>query len=88
MLTPAALFLGAAALLAVLKSPPRPLPARVSAPVRLTPSNTRPTWNPAAPLGERGESVVVLPYHPALRTVKLVEVFGLRRELLYSEVTE
>ena len=88
MLTPFALFLGAAALLAVLRSPPRPLPVRVSAPERLTPANTRPTWNPAAPLNERGESVALLPYHPALRAVKIVEVSGQRRELLYSEVAQ
>ncbi|MGY2892514.1 hypothetical protein [Deinococcus sp. UYEF24] len=82
MLIPATLFLGAATLLAVLKSPPRPLPARVSAPERLTPANTRPTWNPAAPLDERFEFVTVI---DQTRTTEIVEVLLGRRELVYAE---
>lgn len=85
MLIPAVLFLGAAISLAVLKSPPRPLAARVSAPERLTPANTRPTWNSAAPLGERYETVKIIdPY----RATKIVEVLLGRRELVYSEVVQ
>ena len=81
MLTPFVLFLGTAISLAVLKSPPRQLPARVSAPARLTPANTRPTWNSAAPLGERYETVKVIdPY----RATKIVEVLLGRRELVWT----
>jgi hypothetical protein len=81
MLTPFVLFIGTALLLAVLKSPAREF--AISAPERLTPDKTRPTWNPAAPLGERFESVTVLDQQ---RTTRIVEVMGARRELVW-EVT-
>jgi hypothetical protein len=85
MLVPFVLFLGAAISLAVLKSPPRVQPAHISAPERLTPANTRPLWNPAAPLGERYESVTVI---DTQRATRIVEVMGTRREVLYMEAVK
>ena len=81
MLTPFALFLASAVSAAVLKSRPQ----EASLPY-ITPDRTTEGWHPSVPISERRESVVMLPYHPSLRAVKIVEVFGQRRELLYSEV--
>ena len=80
VLTPLALFLGSAVSAAVLKSRPQEVPMPHTAPTRGTDG-----WHSSVPIGERRESVVLLPYHPSLRAVKIVEVFGQRRELLYSE---
>ena len=86
MLIPLTLFLGAACLCAVLKS--RPQEAAMS---RFTTTLYRfqplTGWHPSVPLNERYESVTVLPYHPRERGVKIVEISGERRELLYREVT-
>ena len=80
-LTPFALFLASAVSAAVLRSRPRQIPTPYTAPARMADG-----WHFSVPFSERRESVVVLPYHPSLRAVKIVEVFGQRRELLYSEV--
>ena len=82
ILTSFALFLGTAVSAAVLKSRPQEAPM----PHTTIPARVSDGWHFSVPIGERRESVVVLPFHPALRAVKIVEVFGQRRELLYSEV--
>lgn len=80
VLMPAALFLGAAVTLAVLKSPIHPL-GSVTAPERLTPATVQPVWHPSVPLAERFEAVTVLDRE---RTIRIVEIFGARREVLFD----